>query len=511
MQIIAASVKLIVMFKISLILLILFAFLLRIFFVFQGAVSFHYDMSRDAYVAKQIWLNHDLKLIGPPTSTPGLYHGVFYYYLIALFYGIGNSDPRIVAILLAFLNSLTILPLMLLTKDVFKSTKWSILAGLFFAISFEATQYAAWISNPAPAILTVSLYFYFLRLWQKGRSWGLYGAVISATLSTQFQFFLIYLILLIPIFKILFKIKTKLREVGFSLFFTLLGVSSFLIAAVKFKTLGSILSGFGNISTSGVIDFRPQFSELFLKYINRFSEIFTYNFSPMNVLIGGLLGFLVLFSLKRQNLILFYLFSNFPIFIFGGHSNIYANIGLVTPAILGLCFLTQSIWKKYKSLAIILVFFIILSNFYAIVKNNPNGQIILVIPNDMVLSQELNLIDQTYKFADYKPFSINTLTLPLWTNTTWAYLYSWYGKNKYGYVPSFYGHNQIGLLGVNDLPQVDKPLDKTYLIIEPHVGIPENYYTLEIDAEDSKTDLISQIKYNDLILQIRKPKLNEKK
>ena len=480
-------------------------------FVFQGSVSFHYDMGRDAYVARQIWQNHDLKLIGPPTSTPGLYHGVFYYYLIALFYGIGNGDPRIAAILLAFLSSFTILPLMLLTKDIFKSTNASILAGLLFALSFEATQYAPWISNPAPAILTVSLYFYFLRLWQNGKSWGLYLATFCAALSTQFQFFLIYLFLLIPIFGYLFRIKTKFKEIEYSLIFTLLGLSSFLIAAIKFKTLGNVLGGFGNISASGVIDFRSQFSDLSLNYINRFTEIFIYNFSPMNVLIGGLLGFLVLYSIRKQNLILFYLFSNFPIFIFGGHSNTYANIGLITPAILGLLFLLQMIWKNYKFLAIILISFIIFSNLYAIFKNNPNGQVILVIPNDMLLKNELNLIDQTYKLADYKPFSINTLTLPLWTNTTWDYLYSWYGLRKYGFVPEFLGHDQVGLLGVDAMKKIDKPLDKTFFIIEPHIGIPEREYNLEIGAEDSKTVLISEIKYNDLILQVRKPKSNEKK
>ena len=113
--------------------------------------------------------------------------------------------------------------------------------------------------------------------------------------------------------------------------------------------------------------------------------------------------------------------------------------------------------------------------------------------------------------ADYKPFSINTLTLPLWTNTTWDYLYSWYGLRKYGFVPEFLGHDQVGLLGVDAMKKIDKPLDKTFFIIEPHIGIPEREYNLEIGAEDSKTVLISEIKYNDLILQVRKPKSNEKK
>jgi len=98
------------------------------------------------------------------------------------------------------------------------------------------------------------------------------------------------------------------------------------------------------------------------------------------------------------------------------------------------------------------------------------------------------------------------VSVPLWTNTTWSYLYSWYGQKKYGYAPKFLGHNQIGLLGADVLARTEKPLEKSFFIIEPHVGIPDDIYHLEIGAEDSKTKLISETKYGDLKLQFRKPK-----
>ena len=194
-------------------LLVILAFVLRILFIFQGGVSFHYDMARDAYEAEQIWKNHNLKILGPPTSTPGLYHGVLYYYLIAPFYSLSQGDPRAVAIFLSFINSLVIIPIVLLAKDLFKSNKWAYLAGFLFVVSFEGTQYAPWISNPTPAALTIALFFLFLRLWQKGKNYALYFAVFSAALSIQFQFFLIYLFLLIPIFGILFKIKIGTKAI----------------------------------------------------------------------------------------------------------------------------------------------------------------------------------------------------------------------------------------------------------------------------------------------------------
>ncbi len=492
------------MLKWILVILVL-TFSLRIIYIPSGAVSFHYDMARDAFTALQIW-HGDLKIQGPPTSTPGLYHGPLYYYLLAPFYGFGKGDPRVASFFLAFLNSLTVIPIMLLAKDLFKSFKLSLLAGVLFAVSFESIQYAPWLSNPAPAVLTVTLFFYFLRMWQKGKSLGLYLAALTAILSVQFQFFLIYLLLLIPFFGYLFKIATNFKQKFISILIILFGLSPFFIAALKFHTLQNITGGFFNIVTSGQIDFRPQFSELLLNYLNRVVELFTYNFFPTNVFLGGILALAVLPFLKKQKLILFYLFSNLPIFIFGGHSNTYVNIGLVVAAILAVLNLMQIIEKQNKFLVVLLIFLIVSSNLYAVFKNGPLGQIILVIPNDMVLKKELRLIDETYQKAADQPFSINTLTVPLWINTTWAYLYSWYGQKKYGYVPKFLGHNQINLLGVNALEKIDQPQDITFFIIEPHVGIPDDIYNLEIGAEDSKSKLISETKYGDLRLQFRKPK-----
>lgn len=496
------------MLKSSIFILVILAFLLRILFIFQGGVSFHYDMARDAFEAKEIWQNHHLKILGPPTSTQGLFHGVFYYYLIAPFYMLGQGDPKIAAVFLAFLNSLVIIPLMLLARSIFKSDKWAILSGFLFALSFEATQYGPWISNPAPAALTIVFFFLSLFLWQKNK-YGLYLAVLFAALSTQFQFFLIYLFLLIPVFGIIFKIKTTIKARGLSFLIGFLGLLNFFIAAIKFKTFTAYFLGFVNIGTSGAIDFRPQFSESLLNYINRFTELFTLNFFPTSVFMGGILAILVLFVIRRERLLLFFLFSNIPIFLFGGHTNTYVNVGLAVPAILASVFLLQKIWKKSSVVVIILVVLSFVSNIFTIFKYNPEGQVILVIPNDMNLKNELALVDETYRQAEGQEFSINTLTLPLWTNTTWGYLYSWYGQKKYGYVPAFYGHDQIGLLGASILKKIDKPLAKTFMIIEPTEGIPTQFYNQDIDTENSKTKLTSEINYGSIKLQVRTPIINE--
>jgi hypothetical protein len=245
------------------------------------------------------------------------------------------------------------------------------------------------------------------------------------------------------------------------------------------------------------------FSSLIINYVNHLANLFTNNFFAVNLFLGGILAFFVIYISRKEKFILFSIFSTLPIFLFGGHSSNYANLSLIAPAVIATTIFIKYVYLKKKYLGILILFLVAISNLFSVSKIIAKGQISLVIPRDMVLSNQLKLIDKTYEIAKGNPFSVNTLTLPLWTNTTWSYLYSWYGKNKYGYVPEFYGHNQIGLPGENDLIHIDKPLPLSFFIIEPHVGIPDQFFVQEIETENSKTKLKEEFTYGDLVLQLR--------
>lgn len=491
----------------SAVFLVVLSFILRSLFINQGAVSFHYDMSRDAFTVQQL-LKGDIKLQGPPTSTANFYHGPLYYYLIAPAYKIGNGDPRVVAFFLSFWNSITIIPIILLCLGVYKNLKLALLGGLLFAISFEATQYGPWLSNPAPSIFTTAMFFFSLWIWKNGNLWGLPLAIFWATLSTQFQFFLIYLLFLIPIFEILFKASVNLKYLVISYIVGLLGLGSFIISAIKFGSLNSMVKTLIGPSEINQLRFHTSFSDIFLGFVNKFTDVFIYNFFPSNVFVGGLIALMTIYFTFKNKFVLFCLLSSLILFPFFDPKNAtFVNLyGMVTPAILAILELTKRIWLWNKRIAVLFVILIVISNVYTTLKISPFGQQALVIPKDMFLSQQLQLINKTYQLANGEQFSINSLTLPLWTNTTWAYLYSWYGQKEYGYVPYFYGHDQVGLLGAGSLPKTEKPFDKTFFIIEPHVGIPEDRYQWEIGSEDSKTELIKQYEFGELKLQYRKPK-----
>ena len=127
-------------YNLLLLIIFVFAFSLRVMFLQNNSLTFGYDQARDALIAKQI-ISGDLKIQGPPSSQPGLYHGVLYYYLLAPAYLIGNGSPIVTAYYLAFLNSLTVLIVFYLAKLATGNIKLSLLSSFLFAISFESTSW----------------------------------------------------------------------------------------------------------------------------------------------------------------------------------------------------------------------------------------------------------------------------------------------------------------------------------------------------------------------------------
>jgi hypothetical protein len=139
------------------------------------------------------------------------------------------------------------------------------------------------------------------------------------------------------------------------------------------------------------------------------------------------------------------------------------------------------------------------------VSENNKGQTIFAIQKDMTLANELGVIDFTYQNSDGEKFSINSLTSPLFINTTWSYLYNWYGKGKYGYLPTWRGKSQVGSLGDNLLPP-DENQGKHFLIIEDMEGIPPIYLTYALGEEDSRSTLIEDMAFGELRVQERRMK-----
>lgn len=491
------------------------AFFLRTLYLPRLAVTFGYDQARDAFVTHQI-LEGDIKILGPPASTPGLYHGVFYYYLLAPAYLLGKGSPIITTYWIALLNAGTVFIVFYLTYLMLGEIKAGLLAAFLFAISFEATQYATWLSNPTIGVWTVPVIYLGLWMWVKNKNkWGPIVTALGLGLSIQAEIFLAYHI--IPVGIWLWIARKQIVKNHFKNFIGVLTItlSSMIISEFKFgfKSLSGISS---LLSGKDVVTAGKNIGDFVVLYLNQLGLTFSNAIFPSNAGYGGILGIVMIVwvverwkksknkkAISWELFLISYLLAHLPIVSLGGVSTPFLTVGLGTAAVILVASVIFLLWDRKKAFVKILLLLIILSNVVTIISKNRKGQVIFAIQKDMRLDYELAVVDDTYIQADGKPFSINTLTSPLWINTTWSYLYNWYGKQKYGYLPQWRGRDQIGQLG-NNLPSASKDTILHFYILEPQQGIPSKYLESEPAFEDSRSQLIEEKEFGELKVQKRK-------
>src|SRR3989344_5696971 len=82
---------------------------LRISGTFKGDFAFTFDQGRDFLVVRDIVYQHDLRLIGPPSGIEGVFHGVWWYWLLAPVFLVFDGDPTAVVATFNLFGNLAIL------------------------------------------------------------------------------------------------------------------------------------------------------------------------------------------------------------------------------------------------------------------------------------------------------------------------------------------------------------------------------------------------------------------
>jgi hypothetical protein len=467
-----------------------FAFILRVMFLRDSSLTFGYDQARDALVSQQI-LAGDWKILGPPASTPGLYHGVFYYYLLSPSYLIGNGSPIAAAYWIAFLNSLTVFIVFYLTFLLSKKTLPAIVVAVLFAVSFESVQYATWLSNPTIGVWTVPLMYLGLWLWTKEKKW--WGAVLTGLglgLSIQAEVFLLYQLVPLGIWLFLNKKQINKKSVIIFVISLLFSISTMILAEFKFGFRS--FSGLYSLTQTGdTVIAAKGFGDIILLFFNQLGRVFSLNSYPGNVGYGaGLVFVLVIYSLvkygKKESWPIFltlWLFSHLSVVSLGGTSTPFLLVGIGPAVSLLLGIVIYKLFTDNKKVLAVVIFIILLFGSITMnLKQNSKGSVIFAIQKDLILKKQLAVIDYTYEKGGGKAFSVNSVTSPLWINIVWSYLYKWYGLPKYGYLPVWHGKDQIGQ--IDALSKDEGKVGKYFLIIEPMAGIPLQYRQETLDEEN---------------------------
>lgn len=421
-------------------------------------ISYSYDQARDAFLSQEI-LTGNLKIVGPPTDLQVVFHGPLYYYVSAIFYLL-SKDPRFVVICFAILNILSAIPLGYLVYKMFgsKLTAWVFL--LLFALSPELIFYGRFLSNVSLVIPSLSLGFTALYFISKKRMAVLAG--IGLGLAAQAEFFLLSLFPLTLIFLALNR-QSKKNIAIFSTSY-LLSISPYFLAELKFKFRGLLtFLEFSGSSHSGPV-------EILNRFVFGFSSLFARNYfsvPPLVIFIVILISLVFLFQKYKSpfSLLAFYLLAVVPLFIFTSPGPIFFMIGSLIPLLI---IISSSVSSK-PVFGLILVIIIVLNNLPRAVRGVEADATFTGSETGMILRDEMAALDSIYAYGGN--LSYNSITSPLYMNTTWSYLFNWYGKQKYGFIPMWHGNNQIGVVGALANKPSTGNEDFDALIIENRVPV----------------------------------------
>lgn len=510
--------KIIFLFKKSffiLFLIIIIGFCLRIFNLWDNVI-FAYDQARDGTRILDIISLKHFKLVGPETDIQGVFNGPLLYYLLAPIYFIFRANPNYAALFFVLINTSGMILVYFLSKILFNNKNIGYIAAFLWAISYEQANFARFISNASPMGISSALFFLGIAIYLfKKKDIGLQISIIGLAASVHFNFYLVYLVVFYPIFYFIFSPKIKIRNIFWSFILLIILLFPFVIAEMKWKFL-MVRSLFDYLNhQSGFSLITNNLS----RYMQSFSETIYYSFFSFNLFLG-LLIFVGLFMLLAHNkeykngfkFLSIWIFSTLPLFSYtsGVLSGVVINSSIFIPLTI---FFALSIYELLRirrnlTIGLFLLLIIIISNIQLFFKDEFRD-IKLFALQPLLLKDEKKIIDYTYNNSNGKSFSICSISNPLFINTLWSYLYNWYGKEKYGYLPYWAGQKQD--ININYLAYDYNHVTKRFLIIEPQGGISPLLKRAMIYLEDRTSYLQQEVKIGEIIVQKRELLKNNKK
>lgn len=496
--------------SIWLLIILLLAVIVR-FIYFPTNVYFGYDQARDAFISQEI-LKGNFKVKGPPaTFNPYVFHGALAYYIFAPFYFFSEGDPSAVSAFLRVYNALGVILIFLIASRLF-NIRIGLLSSVFFAFSFEQSQYGIFLSHPPLAILAILVFYLGLvELIFKKKAYGLILALLGLGFSIQFHISMIVLVVVFVLNMVIFR--KQLPRFGVSILAIAItalvgGVATFILSELKYHDFSRVLSGFSQSPISGVDNVVGHLSFIVSRYVNDNLVLL-----PPEGLWGVMLVCLFVFFLAKDKvnkqktifLLIWFLAGVMP-YLSGESKVYYYGMGgsLALLILAGYLVYKTFMFSGIISLAIVMV--VVFSNLYLVIKNNEvefNKNI--VVQEGLVIPKEKQALDYIYQQAAGENFAVNALGIPLNVATTWDYLFHWYGQQKYGYVPVWGGDGAPGYEGklVIERKRSELPT-KRFLIIEPTKHIPVYMQEAFMKEEDNFSKVMEEKSFGNIIVQTRR-------
>lgn len=458
--------------------IILIAFLLRLLPVRNNNFYFTMDQGNDAVWAREIWSRGQILLRGPETGLTGVFAGPLWFYFISLGYLIFQGHPFGGLLLMIVLNVFcTAMIIWYLAKKISPAVALVIGASLqVFWAFYDASRYAF---NPFPLVILSFILIFFLGQLLGGEKKYLIlaavpvGLAFHAEVAGAIALFLFFIVVGIwAIFKKLCSFKTLATSfLVLSLFFLPLFISELTSDFSQFQTLtkalinkDSVLLGTNVLTINWVfldlisLSVVPQ--SLFLSLVIFISALgFFWYKKAKNQFISNYISLaLLLFGLS---------------YVWFSSSKIWQDWhDVYLPPILSVALLLIILKAMPKKMGLVFLGIILVSqtafflNRYREYFRPSNDASLLV--------NEIKAIDWVYQKAEGQGFYEYNY-LPSVYDYPYQYLFWWYGRQKYGYLPcEFATYHQDFKFFIPGSNHYENPKRKCsslkFLIIEPDLN-----------------------------------------
>lgn len=427
--------------------ILVFSFILRVVPSQDHNFFFTMDQADDGVWAREFFERGQLLWHGAQTNIPGVYSGPLWYYFISIGYLIFRGDPFGALFMVILLNvGLTGFIMYVLRKEVGETKALAVGFLLQFFWWFYDTS--RWAFNPFPLVFcgvaVVLLLSLFLKT-KKSRYFFLstlpvflgFNAEVAGA-SALFLFFVLFLSWAI------WKRKIKLTKglVGILILPSFgAAVLFFQLAKRFFANQESLLPG----QTTGYFSGTNYF------YIaQEFAQIFSYALLPYKILLSlGLFLLIFYFYYKQKNknpFVLHFTLLSLGLFavcfvMFGATRGWYDWHTVFLPTVLftSVILLLLSIPKKFGIALLVVVMFFQISVFKERYREYLSPQ-----KGPGVTSTQVKVLDWIYQNSENDGFNAYTY-MPALRDYPYQYLFWWYGRKKYGFVPCEYSIYPGGL------------------------------------------------------------------
>lgn len=285
---------------------ILFIGLILRFYRIRDYLVFLGDEGRDVLVVKRMLIDHKFTLLGPITSTGGMYLGPIYYYFISPFLWLFAYDPVGPAIMVALFGVATIY-LIYRTGLEFFDKKTAIFAALLFATSPLTIIYtrSSWNPNILP-FFSLLIVYSLLKTIVLPRTIWLFIAGISFGISIQLHYLALMFIFLFALV-FLFN-KSKISFSGVILFIA--GFLSTFWPFILFElrhgflntlTIWQFLTKSGSDATLGLASFLERSRDILTRMFWRLLVVDNITLSKLFILAIAV-SFIIIFIKKQLKL-----------------------------------------------------------------------------------------------------------------------------------------------------------------------------------------------------------------